>query len=70
MRRRRILLGLGCAAVLAAAADRARVWIVRPEKDAFYAFGHWFDVPWEIDAPLAAIGAVLIAAALWSRSRS
>ena len=38
--------------MLAAVADRVRVQVTQLEKDALYEFGHWFDVAWEIDAPL------------------
>ena len=64
---RRLLIVVGSLAVLLAAADRARAWIFQPEKDAFLAFGHWFDVAWEIDAPLFAVGVLLIAAVIFGK---
>ena len=67
---RRLLIVVGSLAVLLAAADRARAWILQPEKDAFYAFGHWFDVAWEIDAPLFVIGVLLIVAGLFHGKRT
>lgn len=64
---RGVLVVTGLVLMLAAATDRVRVHAAQPEKDAVYAFGHWFDVLWEIDMPLFVGGAVLAVVGLRHR---
>jgi hypothetical protein len=66
---RLLLIVLGATAwVVALAAPW--LWPGPPEKEhAFYALGHWFDRVYEVQLPLAALGAIAIGVAvLWKRA--
>ncbi len=59
--------GLGC--LLAAGAAEGWYQVTKPEKQAYYLAGHWFDVLWEVEIPLVVAGALALFSA-WRMGRS
>jgi hypothetical protein len=55
-----IMVATGILLVAAGVVDICRLAILRPEKEAYYLFGHWFDAFWEIHLPALVSGLVLI----------